>query len=58
MNKYVVKETFRMETLKDVRNVVRPYHWGATVNLKDAYYHISISKECRKYLRFVLDGEV
>ena len=40
MNKYVLKKGFRMETTKDVRQSIRPGMWAATIDLKDAYYHI------------------
>ena len=73
MNKYVVKKGFRMETIKHVRQVLRPQMWAATVDLKDAYYHIGelkytfciltspcagIHQKSRRYFRFIVDGEV
>ena len=40
MNKYVLKKGSWMETTKDVRQSIRPGMWAATIDLKDAYYHI------------------
>ena len=40
MNVFVVKKGFKMETVRNVRQVLRPGMWAATVDLKDAYYHI------------------
>jgi len=37
---------FRMETPSDVRNTIRPG------DLKDAYFHVPIASDARKYLRF------
>ena len=58
LNKYVVKQTFRMETLKKVRSALRPGMWATTLDLSDAYYHVSIHKKSRRYLRFILDGKI
>ena len=55
LNKYINKEKFRMDTLKDVRSVLQPGHYGATVDLTDAYFHIRIHKDSRKYLRFIFE---
>ena len=43
-NVYVSKKSFRMETIKDVKNMIRPGMWSATVDLSDAYYHIGIHR--------------
>ena len=40
LNKFVFKRSFRMETIKSVRNALRPGMWGASIDLKDAYYHV------------------
>ena len=43
-NVHVSKKSFRMETIKDVKNMIRPGMWGATIDLFDAYYHIGIHR--------------
>ena len=43
-NVYVSKKSFKMETIKDVKNIIRPGMWGATIDLSDAYYHIGIHR--------------
>jgi hypothetical protein len=43
MNKFVVKKRFRLETIQDVKKAMRVGQWAATIDLKDAYYHISKS---------------
>ena len=41
-----------MEHLKTVREWIRPNSWCVGLDLKDAYPHIPIHKESRKFLRF------
>ena len=55
LNKYISKESFKMETLKDVRATVNPGDYGATVDLTDAYFHVKIHKNSRKFLRFIFE---
>jgi hypothetical protein len=43
---------FRMESPQDVRQAIRPGDWAASIDLKDAYFHVPITMESRKYLRF------
>ena len=45
-NVHVSKKSFRMETIKDVKNMIRPGMWGVTIDLSDAYYHIGIHRFC------------
>ena len=43
---------FRMNTTKDVADLLRPGDWAASIDLKDAYFHVPIHSDSRKYLRF------
>ena len=58
LNEHVAKETFRMETVKDVRSLLKPGDYGAVVDLTDAYYTVKLHKESRKYCRFIVDGQI
>jgi hypothetical protein len=49
---------FRMETLSDVRQTVRPGDWAVSIDLKDAYFHVPIAQDARKYLRFGWRGRL
>ena len=40
LNKYVAKQSFKLETLKSVRAAMQPGMWATTIDLSDAYYHI------------------
>ena len=48
LNKYIKKESFRMEGLKDVQTILRPSDYVGVVDISDAYYHVPINKKSRK----------
>ena len=52
LNLYIKKKTFRMASLKDVSQTLRKGDWAATMDLKDAYLHVPIVSEHRRFLRF------
>ena len=41
---YVSNKSFKMETIKDVKNIIWPGMWGATIDISDAYCHIGIHR--------------
>ena len=47
---------FKMEGPKDVIRLLRPGDWAASIDLKDAYFHVPIFREHCKMLRFFWDG--
>ena len=57
-NACVKKYKFTMETLKAVRDWIRPGAWCVGLDLKDAFPHIPMHLESRKYLRFHWLGEL
>ncbi len=42
-----------METLKSALSTIQPGDWFGSLDLKDAYFSISVAKQHRKYLRFI-----
>ena len=56
LNEFVLKESFRMETVKDVRSLLKPGDFGAVIDLTDAYYTVKLHKDSRRYCRFIIDG--
>ena len=58
LNHHISKQKFRMQGLKDVRNVLKQNMYGCIIDISDAYYHVSIHKKSRKYTRFILDGDI
>ena len=56
LNEFVAKETFRMETARDVRSLLKPGDFGAVVDLTDVYYTVKLHNSSRKYCCFIIDG--
>jgi len=56
-NRNVRKRKFKMETLKSIIAAVSPRQWLASVDLKDAYFHVPIARCHHKYLRFLWQGQ-
>ncbi|XP_067652431.1 uncharacterized protein [Haliotis asinina] len=57
LNKFIEVPSFRMETLRSVISSVETGDWLTSIDLKDAYLHVPIHSEFKKYLRFSFDGK-
>ena len=57
-NRFIKKRTFKMESLQSVISLMQPGLWLASIDLKDAYFHIPINRKHWKYLRFCIAGKV
>ena len=51
-NLFLKVEKFKMETPETIRTSLQQGEWVTSVDFKDAYFHISIQEQSRKYLRF------
>jgi hypothetical protein len=49
---------FRMETMEDVRHALRPGDWAASIDLRDAYFHVPLHPSTRKYMCFRWKGRL
>ena len=47
---------FKMETPETIRTSLQQGEWVASIDLRDAYFHIPIQEQSRKYLRFHVKG--
>ena len=47
-----------METVKSVRQSMKHNDWAVSIDLTDAYLHVSIHPQSRKYLRFIYEDQV
>ncbi|XP_029965627.1 uncharacterized protein LOC115401518 [Salarias fasciatus] len=56
LNLHLRKYKFKMLTHKVLFRSIRPGDWFTSVDLQDAYFHISIYPAHRKYLRFAFKG--
>ena len=58
LNKHLKVIHFRMETPQSIRESIRQGDWASSIDLKDAYFHVPIHKNFRKFLRFVWNDRV
>ena len=58
LNRYLVIPSFSMETAESIRSALPVASWVASLDLKDAYFHIPIHPAHRKYLRYSYQGRV
>ncbi|KAI2665750.1 hypothetical protein H4Q32_022839 [Labeo rohita] len=56
LNRALLKLPFRMLTLKHILTCVRVQDWFVAIDLKDAYFHVSILPRHRPFLRFAFEG--
>ena len=54
LNLYLEVPSFKMETLFSIIAALQPLEWITKINLKDAYQHILVHQNIRKYFRFVI----
>ena len=57
LNRYLKKVPFKMDSVRDIRLDIQPGDWAASVDLKDAYFHVLIHPDRRPFLRFVWQGQ-
>ena len=58
LNQFLVVPSFKMETLFSIIAALQPNEWITKIDLKDAYHHILVHVNIRKYFRFVVAGTV
>ena len=52
LNEFVVYEHFKMDDIKTIINMVTRNCFMVTIDLKDAYYSVAISRLFQKFLKF------
>ena len=50
LNRYIKKQSFKMETVKSVRQAMRLNDWAVSIDLTDAYLHVPMHHQSWKYL--------
>ena len=53
LNQYIMKQPFKMETVKLVRQSILVHDWTVSIDLTDAYLHVPIHPRSRKYLQIM-----
>ena len=56
LNLFLKVEKFKMETPETIRTSLQQGEWVTSVDFKDAYFHIPIQEQSKKYLRFHVQG--
>ena len=57
LNLFLKAEKFKMETPETIRTSVQQGEWVNSIDFKDAYFHIPIQEQSRKYLIFHVQGQ-
>ena len=57
LNEFVYYQHFKMESLTNVLNMVKPGAFMPSVDLKDAFYSVPIHPEHQKYFKFFWNGK-
>ena len=57
LNLFLKTEKFKMETPETIRTSLQQGEWITSIDFKDAYFHIPIQEQSRKYLRFHVQGQ-
>ena len=57
LNLFLKTEKFKMETPETIRTSLQQGEWVTSIDFKDAYFHIPIQEQSKKYLRFHVQGQ-
>ena len=58
LNRFLRRIRFRMETAVSVREAIQSGDWAASLDLRDAYFHVLIHPRFRRWLRFTWNRRV
>lgn len=53
LNKYIVRDNYPIPVIEDQLNILRNKKYFSILDLKNGFYHISVSEESRQYTSFV-----
>ena len=57
LNPFLKTRKFKMVTPETIRTSLQQGEWVTSIDFKDAYFHIPIQEQSRKYLRFHVQGQ-
>ena len=57
LNNFLKTQTFKMETPETIRTSLQAGEWVTSIDFKDAYFHVPINSQSRKYMRFHIQGK-
>ena len=56
LNPFLKVQRFKIETPETIRTSLQQGEWVTSIDFRDAYFHIPIQEQSRKYLRFHVKG--
>ena len=56
LNTFLNADSFKMETPETIRTSLQAGEWVTSIDFNDTYFHIPIHSQCRKYMRFHVQG--
>ena len=56
LNTFLNTESFKLETPETIRTSLQVGEWVTSIDFKDAYFHIPIHSQSRRYMRFHIQG--
>ena len=57
LNPFLKTEKCKMETPETIRTSLQQGQWVTSIDFKDAYFHVPIQEQSRKFLRFHVQGQ-
>jgi hypothetical protein len=57
LNQHVIAPHFKMETIQQVTQLIQRNDYLTSIDITDAFLHILVHRNSRKYLRFHWEGE-
>ena len=58
LNNYLKTQSFKIETPETIRTSLQAGEWVTSIDFKDAYFHIPINSQSRKYMRFQVQDKI
>ena len=58
LNTCLKTQSFKMETPETIRSSLQTGEWFTSIDFKDAYFHIPINSQSRKYMGFHIQGKI
>ena len=58
LNKHVYNQKFRMESLGNIRSLLKPGGFMIKIDLQDAYMSVPVAPKSRSLLVFIFDGKI
>jgi hypothetical protein len=58
INQHFQVEKFKLDHLQQIYPLLQRNHWGAKIDLKDAYFHLAINQALRPFLRHKVGNQI